>query len=268
MIEKKRAAAAPGAMTRLKRHLVRLYEGATPEAYRFRYILFLIDIAVILFIIVTSFTTRNVVITALDVVCGLIVATDFLARLWISPNRLVFLRHWGTLIDLVAILSFLAPLSGEGAGFLRVLRTLRLLHTYQMLHRLRDDSAFFKRYEEVILAAAHLGVFIFIMTGLVYETQRWINPHIANYGDALYFTVTALTTTGFGDITLPGTVGRMISVVIMLCGVTLFLRLAQVLFRPAKVRFRCPTCGLQRHEHDAVHCKACGTVLNIPDEGD
>ena len=24
---------------------------------------------------------------------------------------------------------------------------------------------------------------------------------------------------------------------------------------------------LQRHDSDAVHCKACGTLLNIPDEG-
>jgi voltage-gated potassium channel len=38
-----------------------------------------------------------------------------------------------SLIDLVAILSFLAPLTGEGFGFLRVLRTLRLLHTYRTL---------------------------------------------------------------------------------------------------------------------------------------
>jgi voltage-gated potassium channel len=80
--------------------------------------------------------------------------------------------------------------------------------------------------------------------------------------------VTALTTTGFGDITLPGTSGRLISVVIMICGVTLFLRLAQVLFLPRKVRFACPDCGLQRHDYDAVHCKACGRLLNIPDEGE
>ncbi len=112
-----------------------------------------------------------------------------------------------------------------------------------------------------------MGVFIFVVTGIVYETQHWTNPHIGNYADALYFTVTALTTTGFGDITLPGTTGRMISVVIMICGVTLFLRLAQVLFRPNKVRIPCPACGLQRHEPDAVHCKACGTILRIPDEG-
>jgi voltage-gated potassium channel len=79
--------------------------------------------------------------------------------------------------------------------------------------------------------------------------------------------VTALTTTGFGDITLPGTSGRLISVVIMIFGVTLFLRLAQVLFRPVKVRYPCHACGLQRHDADAVHCKACGNLLAIPDEG-
>ena len=54
---------------------------------------------------------------------------------------------------------------------------------------------------------------------------------------------------------------------VMVCGVTLFLRLAQALFRIGKVRFECPACGLLRHEPDAVHCKACGTVLHIPAGG-
>jgi voltage-gated potassium channel len=79
--------------------------------------------------------------------------------------------------------------------------------------------------------------------------------------------VTALTTTGFGDITLQGTFGRFISIIIMILGVTLFLMLVRVLLQPTKVRFRCPTCALLRHDADAVHCKACGTILQIPDEG-
>ena len=53
----------------------------------------------------------------------------------------------------------------------------------------------------------------------------------------------------------------------MIFGVTLFFSLARALIRPSKVRFPCPTCGLQRHDPDAVHCKACGPLLNIPDEG-
>ena len=151
-------------------------------------------------------------------------------------------------------------------GFLRILRTLRLLRSYQLLARLRADFPFFRRNEEVIIAV-NLVVFLFVMTGFVYETQHASNPHISNYADALYFTVTALTTTGFGDITLPGTTGRLISVAIMIFGVTLFLGLAKAVLRPNKVRFPCPTCGLLRHDPDAVHCKACGTILNIPDEG-
>ena len=52
----------------------------------------------------------------------------------------------------------------------------------------------------------------------------------------------------------------------MICGITLFVRLAQTLMRPGKVRFQCPTCGLMRHDLDAVHCKACGQMLNIPND--
>ena len=55
--------------------------------------------------------------------------------------------------------------------------------------------------------------------------------------------------------------------VIMIFGVSLFLRLVQVMLRPQKVEHKCPDCGLKRHDHDAVHCKACGRLLNIEDEG-
>jgi voltage-gated potassium channel len=105
------------------------------------------------------------------------------------------------------------------------------------------------------------------MTALIYETQHWRNAEIRNYADALYFTVTTLTTTGFGDITLSGTAGRLLSVLIMIIGVSLFIRLVQVLFRPSKVQHECPNCGLLRHDPDAVHCKHCGIVLHISNEG-
>lgn len=259
---------ASGTSRDLRSRVRHLYFGKGEECHRFRYWLFAIDLVIVAYIIVTSFLARAPWITAIDLVCGILVAVDFLARLWITNNRRRLFKHWATWVDLIALVSFLAPLGSEGLGFVRVLRTLRLLHMYQMLERLRLDSLYFRRNEEVILAGVHLFTFVFIMTGLVYETQHWSNPHIRNYADALYFTVTTLTTTGFGDITLTGTTGRLLSVLIMLCGVTLFFRLAQVLFRPPKVRFPCPSCGLQRHDSDAVHCKACGITLNIPDDND
>jgi voltage-gated potassium channel len=251
----------------LLRTLRYYYESDTRDGHRFRYALLAFDIATVLFIVITSFTPRGELVEWLDIVFGVALLADFAARLAISRARLREFLHPATWADLAAIVSFLAPVIGEGAGFLRILRTVRLLHTYQLLARLRKDSPWFRQREEAVLAVIHISVFIFIMTGIVYETQYASNKDIANYADALYFTVTALTTTGFGDITLPGTTGRLISVIIMILGVTLFFNLARALLHPSKVRFRCPDCALLRHEPDAVHCKACGALLNLPDDG-
>lgn len=248
-------------------HIRHLYEDGTADATRFRYGLLAFDAITIVFIIATSFQRGSEIVEWLDVTFGIVILADFSARMAISRQRLRDLLHPTTWADIAAIISFLAPLIGEGAGFLRILRTLRLLRSYQLLARLRVDFAYFRVHEETIVAATNLVVFVFVMTGIVYETQHGANPQVTNYADALYFTVTALTTTGFGDITLPGTAGRLISVAIMIFGVTLFFALARAILRPNKIRHRCPRCGLLRHEPDAVHCKACGVVLDIPDEG-
>lgn len=251
----------------VKERLRHYYTSTAPEAQRFRYGVLIFDLVTVAFIVTTSFLPRTTFIEVLDVILGLGMLTEFAARMYMVRSPWRELTHPTTWADIVAIVSFLAPLIGEGAGFLRVLRTVRLLRTYHLLRQLREDFPWFRRHEDVTLASVNVIVFLFIMTALVYETQHVTNPQIRHYADALYFTVTALTTTGFGDITLQGTAGRLITVVIMLLGVTLFLNLLRALLAPTKVRFKCPACGLMRHDTDAVHCKACGQLLNIPDEG-
>lgn len=245
-----------------------LYEDDTLAAHRFRYGVLAFDIVTILFVIGTSFYEHTATIEIIDAVFGVLILADFLVRIWIEKNKRKLMFRLATWADVAAVLSFLAPITGEGVGFLRILRTLRLLHTYQLLSRLRQDFSFFRKNEDIVLASLNLGVFLFVMTGLIYATQVNVNPEIRNYADALYFTVTTLTTTGFGDITLTGPWGRMLSVGVMIFGVTLFLRLLQVLFRPSKVRQECKTCGLILHDADAVHCKHCGETIYIRTEGD
>jgi voltage-gated potassium channel len=247
--------------------LSELYEGDTDRAHLFRYVLLGFDLVTILFVIVTSFFVHPLWVEITDLVFGVLILTDFTARVYVTQHKLRYLSRPSTLADIAAMVSFLAPLAGEGLGFLRILRTLRLLHTYQLMNRLRQDVKFFRKHEEVIVAAINLLVFIFVTTGLIYALEHGHNPMIRNYADALYFTVTTLTTTGFGDITLPGTSGRMVSIAVMFFGVTLFLRLAQVLFRPTKVRYECQSCGLLLHDADATHCKHCGAVVHIQTEG-
>jgi voltage-gated potassium channel len=258
-----RLGAPPGRRTRLRE----LYYGSSPRAVRFRYGLLLFDLVVIGFVIVSSFFFANPVVEVLDLVFGIVILADFGARLLASRSPLNELVHPLGLADLIVIVSFLAPLAGENFAFLRVVRSLRLLRSYQLVSRLRQDFPFFKRNEDAVLSVVNLMVFLLIMTALVHATQIGRNPDINNYADALYFTVTTLTTTGFGDITLQGTSGRLLAVLIMIFGVSLFIRLVQTLFRPQKVRYECPECGLTRHDPDAVHCKHCGATIHIQTEG-
>jgi len=244
-----------------------LYHGDTIRAHRFRYGLVAFDIGTVLFVIATSFFAHTRPVEVADFLLGLLILADFSVRLMLErPWPKHFLRP-STWADMAALASFLAPIAGEGFGFLRALRTLRLLHSYALLARLRRDSVYFRRHEDVILATVNLMVFLFVVTGLIYAFQADVNPQINNYADALYFTVTTLTTTGFGDITLTGTSGRLLSVGVMIFGVTLFLRLAQVMFRPPKIRTECQSCGLSLHDADAIHCKHCGAVVHIDTEG-
>ena len=252
--------------TGLKAWLRGLYESDTAAAHKFRYGLLVFDLLTIAFIIASSFLQWDGT-EYIDAVIGIILALDFLARLWLAENKRKHLLSPLGIVDMVVVASLLAPLAGEGAAFLRIARLLRLGRSYLIMQRLKHDVPWIRRNEQTMIAAINLFVSVFILTALVYETQHGMNPKVQHYGDAFYFVITAITTTGFGDITLEGGWGRFLSIVIMLCGVTLFLRLVQAMLRPPKVEHKCPTCGLTRHDFDAVCCKACGTVLNIEDEG-
>jgi voltage-gated potassium channel len=244
-----------------------LYDGASRRAVRFRYGLLAFDLITIMFVTASSFFLGNPVVEALDIVFGLLILADFAARLFISRSVFAELVHPLGIADVIVILSFLVPTPGENFGFLRVVRALRLFRSYRLIARLQRDFPFFRRNQDAVFSVINLFVFILIMTALVHASQVGRNPEIRNYADALYFTVTTLTTTGFGDITMAGQAGRLLAVLIMIFGVSLFIRLAQTLFRPTKVHFECPDCGLTRHDADAVHCKHCGKVIHIETEG-
>ena len=255
-------------MIKLERFVRRAYAGSGKEAVRAQHMLLLFETAVVVFFVVTTFAPKYAWIVAVDVVLGVLLIIDFIARGYVERDRIAFVLQPITLVDIAVILSLLASAMGGNVAFLRILRTLRLLRSYHMLRQLRRRFSFFRANEDAIVSALNLVVFIFVVTAAVYVLQVDVNPSIANYVDALYFTIAALTTTGFGDITLVGSTGRLLAVVIMIVGVSLFIRLVQTIFRPRKVQYRCPECGLSRHDADAVHCKHCGHVVKIESEGD
>src|SRR5215212_8719283 len=254
---------------RLRVGLRRLFYGHRPAAVRFQVGLLALDLAALAYFLATTFVHGAPPwLRAADLLLAVLLACEFLGRMLAHRHPMHHLDNGAALVDLLVIASLLVSALGANLGFLRVLRTARLLRSYNLLGRLKKLSPAVARNEEVIRAALDLAVFVLVASSLVFVTQRGTNEKIVDFVDALYFTVAALSTTGFGDITLLGsTSGELLSVAMMIVGITLFFRLAQAAFRPGgKVRHPCPQCGLLRHDPDAVHCKACGQVLNIPDD--
>jgi len=244
-----------------------MYYGSTKRALRARYLFIAFDLLVIGYFVVTTFLgPRHWIVTA-DMAIGAMLVVDFLGRLLADRNRGAFLVKPMTVVDFVVIASLFVPAMIGSFAFLRPVRSPRLMRSYTVIRHLRGLSGFFARNEEIIFSALNLAVFVFVVTAAVYVLQVPVNDSINNYTDALYFTITTLTTTGFGDVILVGSTGRLLSVVIMIVGVALFLRLVQTIFRPSSVGYECPDCGLSRHDIDAIHCKHCGRLLHIRTEG-
>lgn len=256
------------AESQLHRTVRLLYTGQSDRARQFRYGLIAFDAVSIVYFVVVSALSPAPILSVINTVLGVAILVDLAARLWVADRLRKELRHIHTIADIIVVASiFLAPFFAENLGFVRILRGLRLIRAYHLLRDLRQESRFFRQHEDAILAAVNLLVFIFFTTSCVFVLAFEGHAGVAGYVDALYFTVATLTTTGFGDITMETTGGKLLSVVIMVVGVSLFLQLVRAIYQPSKVKHTCPECGLNRHEPDAVHCKHCGEPIKIETSG-
>ena len=208
---------------------------------------------------------------------------EFAARIYASPNRLRQLRDIYSIIDIVAIIPTLSllvlPFFGLGLdlGFMRMLRGFRIFRIFRFLRFTADPDFFFGQITQQLLTVVRLVFTIvmifFISAGLFYQVENPANPEVQNFGDALYFTVVALTTVGFGDITPQSHAGRWVTILMILSGIILIPWQASRIVKEwihmaQKVDVVCPRCGLRYHDKDASHCKSCGQVIYQVYDGD
>ncbi len=250
--------------TGLNRQLFWLYEGHGRGPYFFRLTLLAFDIMTIAYFLIAPFRGTGVSHPVVDYIIGAVIAVDLLARFYIARPKRKFWKRVYNWADIVVVISMLMPMFTQNFAFLRLLRAVRIVRAFTLLRRLKGVSSYLKQREAIFDRITNLVVFIFLMAGLVYVLQKDQTEGIENYVDALYFTVSTLTTTGYGDISMTGTWGRLLAVVIMVLGLTLFLRLIRAIASPSsKIEVACETCGLLRHDPDAIHCKHCGEVMHI-----
>ena len=256
---------AESGFERMRDGLRKLYHGSSPSALRFQLTVIILDVAIIAFFVLTPVLSERPSFLWLDYSVAALLAADIAARALASNDIGRWLRQTYILVDIFILVTLLFPLTLANLGFLRILRLWSLSRSGTLWRPLERRG--YGDWREPVHAVMNLLTFLFVVTGFIYTFFFRTGAGFDGYIDALYYTVATITTTGFGDIVLPGPWGKLVSIVAMIVGISLFVKLAQSIFRPSKVFFPCPQCALQRHEPDAVHCKACGHVRKIPDDG-
>lgn len=255
---------------RVKEEVRRIFKGKTMFGVWFIRFIFIVDFAFMVLIFSDSvFSSSESKAHPFEIYFALFFIFELFLRIWSSENWIREFFSVYRMLDFFIILSIFARLYlfDDNIFLIHVFGALRVLKCYNMAHMMFKSHDSFSQHKDVIMSFLNLMVFVFLMTTIVYGFQNEKNELINNYLDALYFTMATLTTTGFGDVTVVGTDGKLLAVIIMIFGVGLFLKLIHNIFRPGKVFYICTACGLTRHEPDASHCKHCGEIVYIEKKG-
>jgi len=155
-----------------------------------------------------------------------IFAAEFSLRFYAAASRKAYLRrHW---IDLLALLPAIRYLRFLRLGrLIYLLQAARVLRLGMLIRLLAEFDRVGNRVRWIaskngvhIILLASIG-FVIIGGSLVWEIEHASNRAFANFGDAVWWAFSTMTTIGYGPG--PATVpGRLIAGVIMVIGIGCF----------------------------------------------
>ncbi len=148
---------------------------------------------------------------------------EYLTRITIAPNKLIFFK--GNLIDFIALLPVLR--------FFRLVRIIRLVRVIKIARLRRWGTAISKKTEslgselqeksiESEIIVFFLAVIVLMGSVGILIFEKGHNDQFNTFLDGFWWAIVTLTTVGYGDkfpITLEG---RILAIVLMLFGLSLF----------------------------------------------
>ena len=175
---------------------------------------------------------------ALELTFGTVFLIEYLARCWVAVEhprgRLWYMTRPSSVFDLLAVISFLAPVLPVSGVLLRLLRLARILR----LARLGQFSlaignltrALGARRFELLLSVGVAVVLMLVSSTLLYLVEAGHQPEeFGSIPRSLWWSVATLTTVGYGDVTPITGLGRFFAALTALSGVGIIAMPAGIL---------------------------------------
>lgn len=195
----------------------------------------------------------------LEIVSTSVFLVEYLCRLWVCveqprfahpvKGRLRYALQPLSLLDLIVLLTFFAPVDMR---FLRMFRITRLLRVLQMDLFNRSMQAILaaigRRRHLLVVAVAFMLVAVYFTAALIYLVEHAAQPEkFTSIPETIWWAVVTLTTIGYGDIAPITPLGKALTSVIVLFGIGVFalptaILTAAILDAGGQDRGVCPHC--------------------------
>lgn len=200
-----------------------------------------IIVMIIVSIIITTAQTFRLppvadrILYVLDLICTLVFTVEYALRLWTAdllyPKKrfpwLRFILSPAAIIDLFSFLPFyLTGLVPAGMVVFRLIRVARILRLFRINRFLDPVAAILSVLQKKasLLFASFFLVFVLMFSSslLMYYAEHEAQPQIfENAFSGLWWAVSTLSTTGYGDIYPITPLGRFMAIIITLLGMCL-----------------------------------------------
>jgi voltage-gated potassium channel len=233
------------------------------------YILYVLNVVFLLLYIAATYRFSEPYRTQILVAefsLALLFLFEYLSRLDHADSTLTEAKSFYSIADLLAILPALLIVVTPVAGQLAFFRSVQVLRVLRFTRLGLEDDLFFN-YEltskQVVVAELLMLIFVILNlhAGVIYGLESGVNGEFNNYGDALYYSVVALTTTGFGNVVPITAAGKLATSVGLVAAVTLVPWLVVRARNTDEIDVRCNRCGNTKHYTDANYCWRCGERL-------
>ncbi len=224
-------------------------------------------IAVILETVDSLFFSYGSLFRTIEIFSVCFFTLEYILRVWTCTyndkfghpitGRLKFIFSVGSLIDLLAIIPFYLPISTiYDFRFIRVFRLIRFLRVFKLgryLNATKIISNVFKsKKEELVLCLLITLTLIIVASSLMYFVEHDAQPDkFSSIPETMWWSVTTLTTVGYGDVFPITGLGRTLTACISILGIGMFALPAGILASGFSAEFQrlkkekktCPHCG-------------------------
>ena len=187
-------------------------------------------------------------------------AVEYACRIWVAdlmypqlPPRRARLRYLLSLmglIDLLAVLPatvfYLAPVSAAPRDAVNIIRLVRLIKLSRYMLGLQSIArVFVKRRQQIVAAFMILALLAVASSVLMYDAENGAQPDkFDSVLTGLYWAMTTITTTGYGDLVPVTPLGRLIGFLVMVLAIGAVAIPAGIFSAGFMEEFR-----TERHEH-------------------